>query len=153
MKALADLVPIGVMIITIEDVHELNLPFHWNKVHLFYGDYVTPTEALKSCMRMKPERIFLTELRGDEAWDYLSALNTDHPGSLTTVHANDPISAYQRIATLVKQSDVGQTLDWNHIVRQVTTTIDVMLYFSNTKMTQLYYDPVRKAKLMRGENV
>lgn len=152
MKALCDLMPVDIRIITIEDVHELSLPKHWNKVHLFYGDFVTPKDAIKSCMRMKPDRIFLTELRGDEAWDYIAALNTDHPGSLTTVHANGPIAAYQRIATLVKQSEVGQTLDWNYIVREVTTSIDVMLYFNRTRMTQLYYDPVRRAKMMRGDS-
>jgi type IV secretion system protein VirB11 len=152
MKALADMVPTTTRIVTIEDVHELSLPLHWNKVHLFYGDFVSPKEQLKNCMRMKPDRIFLTELRGDEAFDYIAALNTGHPGSLTTTHANSPLTAYQRIATLVKQSEIGQTLDWNYIVREVTTSIDVMIQFSRTKMTQLYFDPVRKAKLMRGDN-
>lgn len=152
MKALADMVPANTRIITIEDVHELSLPLHWNKVHLMYGDFVTPKEQLKNCMRMKPDRIFLTELRGDEAFDYIAALNTGHPGSLTTTHANSPLTAYQRIATLVKQSGIGQKLDWNYIVREVTTSIDVMIQFSRTNMTQLYFDPVRKAKLMRGDN-
>src|SRR5471032_2001513 len=152
MKALCDMMPTDICIITIEDTHELSLPHHWNKVHLFYGDFVTPKEALKSCMRMKPDRIFLTELRGDEAFDYIAALNTGHPGSLTTAHANSPLEAYQRIATLVKQSETGQTLDWNYLVRQVTTSIDVMIQFSRTRMTQLCYDPVRRAKLMRGDS-
>lgn len=151
MKALCDMMPTDICIITIEDTHELSLPLHWNKVHLFYGDFVTPKEALRSCMRMKPDRIFLTELRGDEAFDYIAALNTGHPGSLTTAHANSPLEAYQRIATLVKQSEIGQTLDWNYLVRQVTTSIDVMVQFSHTRMTQLYYDPVRRAKMMRGD--
>lgn len=151
MKALCDLMPTDICIITIEDTHELSLPRHWNKVHLFYGDFVSPKEALKSCMRMKPDRVFLTELRGDEAFDYIAALNTGHPGSLTTAHFNSPLEGYQRIATLVKQSEIGQTLDWNYLVRQVTTSIDVMVQFSRTRMTQLYYDPVRRAKLMRGD--
>jgi type IV secretion system protein VirB11 len=151
MKALADLVPSDTCIITIEDTHELDLPLHWNKVHLFYGDFVTPKQQIKNCMRMKPDRIFLTELRGDEAFDYIAALNTGHPGSLTTVHSNSPLEAYQRIATLIKQSEVGRSLDWNHIMREVTSSIDVMVQFAHTKMTQLYYDPVRKAKLMRGD--
>src|SRR3546814_9917112 len=41
-----------------------------------------------SCMRLSPDRIFLAELRGPETWDYLAALNTGHPGSVTTTHAN-----------------------------------------------------------------
>ena len=52
----------------------------------------------------------------------------------------------------MKQSEIGQTLDWNYLVRQVTTSIDVMVQFSRTRMTQLYYDPVRRAKLMRGDS-
>ncbi|GJJ05676.1 P-type DNA transfer ATPase VirB11 [Duganella rhizosphaerae] len=151
MKALADLVPANTCIITIEDTHELDLPLHWNKVHLFYGDFVTPKQQLKNCMRMKPDRIFLTELRGDEAFDYIAALNTGHPGSLTTAHANDPIGTFQRIATLIKQSEVGLRLDWDHIVRDVTCSLDVVCQFEHTKMTQLYFDPVRKAKMMRGD--
>jgi type IV secretion system protein VirB11 len=152
MKAIADMMPKDICIITIEDTHELSLPNHWNKVHLFFGDFVTARDVLKSCMRMKPDRIFLTELRGDEAFDFISGLNTGHPGSLTTAHANNALEAYQRIATLVKQSEIGKTMDWNYLVRQVTTSIDVMVQFTNTRMTQLYYDPVRRAKLMRGDN-
>lgn len=151
MKALSDLVPADTRIITIEDVHELSLPLHDNKVHLFYGDFVTPRDALKSCMRMKPDRIFLTELRDDAAFDYISALNTDHPGSLTTTHANSPLAAHSRVATLIKQSEVGVSLEWSHIYRLVSTSIDVVAQFSRTRMTELYYDPVRRAKMMRGD--
>jgi type IV secretion system protein VirB11 len=151
MKALSDLVPTHTRIITIEDVHELDLPLHENKVHLFYGDFVSPKDALASCMRMKPDRIFLTELKGDEAFDFIVSLNTGHRGSLTTVHANDPLATYHRIATLIKQSEVGQSLAWDNIVRDVTTSIDVVVQFSRTRMTGLYYDPVRRAKMIRGD--
>ena len=152
MKALADLIPSDTRIITIEDVHELTLPLHENKVHLFYGDFVSAKDALKSCMRMKPDRILLTELRGDEAFDFISALNTGHPGAITTTHANNPLDAYGRIATLIKQSPVGLSLDWAHIYRQVVTSVDVMMQFSRTRMTELYYDPVRRAKMLRGDS-
>ncbi len=150
-KAVADLVPPYVRIVTLEDTHELDLPNHPNKKHLFYGKAnVTPKALISSCMRMKPDRVFLTELRGDETWDYLSLLNTGHPGSITTVHANDCRSAFYRIATLIKQSPVGQTLDFNFVMREVMTTLDVIAYFSRTKMAQLYFDPVTKYNLQRG---
>ncbi|MCL2635135.1 MAG: P-type DNA transfer ATPase VirB11 [Betaproteobacteria bacterium] len=151
-KAIADLVPTHTRIVTLEDTHELDLPKHPNKKHLFYGKSdVTPKTLIASCMRMKPDRVFLTELRGDETWDYLSLLNTGHPGSITTVHANDCRSAFYRIGTLIKQSPVGQTLDFNYIMREVMTTLDVIAYFSHTKMTQLYFDPVQKYLLQRGK--
>ena len=149
-KAVCDLVPFNTRIVTIEDTHELDLPKHPNRVHLFYKD-VTPKMLLASCMRMKPDRIFLTELRGDEAYDYLNALNTGHAGSVTTVHANDCNSAYYRIATLIKQSEIGSKVEFDQIIRDVYTTIDVMIYLNRTYATQLAYDPVRKARLQQGK--
>lgn len=149
-KAVCDLVPFNTRIVTIEDTHELDLPKHPNRVHLFYKD-VTPKMLLASCMRMKPDRIFLTELRGDEAYDYLNALNTGHAGSVTTVHANDCNSAYYRIATLIKQSEIGSKVEFDQIIRDVYTTIDVMIHLNRTYATQLAYDPVRKARLQQGK--
>ena len=88
-KSLVDLIPSDTRLITIEDTHELDTPNHPNHAHLFYKEHITAKQIIASCMRLKPDRILLTELRGDEAWDYLSALNTGHPGGLTSVHAND----------------------------------------------------------------
>ena len=48
-------------------------------------------------MRIKPDHIFLAELRGDEAWSYLEALNTGHEGSVTTIHANSALDAISRL--------------------------------------------------------
>lgn len=151
-KAICDLVPHDTRIITIEDTHELDLPHHGNRVHMFYKD-VTPKILLKACMRMKPDRIFLTELRGDEAYDYLNALNTGHGGSVTTVHANDCNSAYYRIGTLIKQSEIGSKIDFDQIMRDVYTTIDVMIFLKYTKVTEIAYDPVRKARLLQGKSL
>lgn len=151
-KAVCDVVPKNTRIITIEDTPELDLPFHDNRVHMFYKD-VTPKALLHACMRMKPDRIFLTELRGDEAFEYLNALNTGHAGSVTTVHANNCQSAYFRIANLIKQSSIGVTLDFNQILRDVYATIDVMMYLHRTHMGELYYDPVEKYRLMQLRKV
>lgn len=151
-KSICDIVPLDTRIITIEDTAELDLPHHQNKVHLFYKD-VTAKDLLKSCLRMKPDRIFLTELRGDEAWDYLSALNTGHAGSITTVHANDCASAYYRVGSLVKQSEVGQKLDFGYIMNEVFTTLDVIMYMEHTYIKEIAFDPVRKYLLQKGKAV
>lgn len=151
-KAICDLVPLDTRIITIEDTAELDLPRHLNRVHLFYKD-VTPKELLKSCMRMKPDRIFLTELRGEESFDYLMALNTGHGGSVTTVHANDCNSAYYRVGSLIKQSEVGQKLDFEYIMSEVYTTLDVMMFLNHTYVREIAYDPVRKYRLLKGKKV
>ncbi|MBN0024128.1 Flp pilus assembly complex ATPase component TadA, partial [Pseudomonas aeruginosa] len=89
---------------------------------------------LRSCMRQSPDRIFLAELRGDEAWEYLGSLNTAHPGSITTTHANNAIQTFQRVGTLIKQSEVGRVLDLDMINRTLFSTIDVVLYFSDRKL-------------------
>lgn len=150
-KALADLVPHDTRIITIEDTHELDLPNHPNRLHLFYKEHITAKAVIASCMRLKPDRIFLTELRGDEAWDYLSALNTGHAGGLTSVHANDARSVYYRIAQLAKESTAGQGMDYDYILNIVRATIDVVCFFEKTKLKELYYDPYAKLKALQGQ--
>lgn len=148
-KAICDIVPIDTRIVTIEDTAELDLPKHPNKVHMFYKD-VSPKDILRSLMRMKPDRIFLTELRGDEAYDYLNTLNTGHSGSVTTVHANDCQSAYSRIGTLVQQSQVGRTMSMEKIMHGVYKTIDVMMFLNKTIVEEIMYDPIRKYRNLRG---
>ncbi len=80
-------------LITIEDAKELVLDRHPNHVRLFYSKdeqglaRVTPKQLLEACMRLRPDRILLAELRAEEAWDYLRNVNSGHPGSITSVHA------------------------------------------------------------------
>ncbi|WP_419669815.1 ATPase, T2SS/T4P/T4SS family [Xylella fastidiosa] len=101
-------------------------------------------------MRMKPDHIFITELRGDETWDYLMALKSGHSGSVTSIHANDCRGALYKIGSYIKQSEVGQTLDFNYIMQEVMTTIDVVVFFEKTHLKELYFDPVKKLQLLRG---
>jgi type IV secretion system protein VirB11 len=150
MKMLADLVPRHLRVGTIEDTHELPLPYHPNKVHLFYSEALPAKDLVRATLRMKFDRVYLAELRGDETWDYLTLLNTGHDGGLTTVHANNCEAAFSRVATLIKQSPVGQTLEWSYLLREVKMTIDVVLFMEDRRLTQLYYDPVTKWKLQRG---
>jgi len=151
-RSLVEKVPISERIITIEDVHELFLPQHPNRVHLLYGDgqgRVSAGECLASCMRQSPDRIFLAELRGGEAWDYLNSLNTGHPGAITTTHANGALQTFERIITLIKKSDVGQLIDIEVIRRVLYNTIDIILYFENFKLKELFYDPIfAKSKIL-----
>ncbi|PJR12827.1 P-type DNA transfer ATPase VirB11 [Sinorhizobium meliloti] len=67
---------------------------------------VTMTDLLATALRLRPERIFMGELRGDEAFDFLNAINTGHPGSMSTIHANSPHHAFNRLSTLVLNSNV-----------------------------------------------
>ena len=129
---------------------KLDLPKHPNHAHLFYKGHITAKMLIAACMRLKPDRVFLTELRGDEAWDYISLLNTGHPGGLMSVHANDARSVHYRIAQLAKESATGRTMDYDYILNSVKSSIDVVAYFEKTHMTELYFDPVEKYYAMRG---
>ena len=147
---LIDLYPPGRRIFTIEDAHELATPGHKNSVHLLFSPAISAKAVLASCMRMKPDHIFLTELRGDETWDYLMALKSGHSGSVTSIHANDCRGALYKIASYIKQSDVGRTLDMSFIMSEVQTTIDVVVFFDKTFLKEIYYDPHEKLRLQRG---
>lgn len=144
-RSLIAKVPKSERIITIEDVHELFLPDHRNKVHLLYGEGVGRVSAdacLAACMRLSPDRIFLAELRGGEAWEYINSLNTGHPGSITTVHANGALGTFERINTLIKKSEVGQRLDYDLINLLLYRTINVALYFQDRQLIEVFYDPI-----------
>lgn len=149
-KCLIDLYPASRRLFTIEDAHELSTPKHPNSVHLFFSPTITAKAVLSSCMRMKPDHLFITELRGDETWDYLMALKSGHSGSVTSIHANDCRGALYKIGSYIKQSEVGQTLDFDYIMQEVVTTIDVVVFFEKTHLKELYFDPVKKLQLLRG---
>lgn len=72
---------------------------------------VTMADLLATALRLRPDRIFMGELRGDEAFDFLNAINTGHPGSMTTIHANSPHHAFNRLSTLVLNSNVRMERD------------------------------------------
>ena len=98
-------------LLLIEDTPELVLR-HDNAVGLVavrgeLGEaHVTTDDLLIASLRMRPDRIILGELRGREAFTFLRAVNTGHPGSLTTIHADTPARAIEQVALLVLQSGV-----------------------------------------------
>lgn len=147
-KSLIQLINPAERVITIEDVHELFMHNFPNKVHLFYknkaGSDFTSQDALASCVRMKPDRILLAELRGPETLDYIESLNTGHPGSITSIHANSAFDVFSRLVSLIKKSEAGLTLDTDFIRSMCYQTIDVVLFYRNRKLEEVYYEPERK---------
>lgn len=143
-RSLVDEVPSSERVVTIEDVHELAIPRHPNRVHLLFGDgpgRVTAEACLAACMRLSPDRIFLAELRGSEAWEYVLSLNTGHPGSVTTTHANGAVQVFERIACLIKNSEVGRGLNAAEIRRVLYGTLDVVLFMADRRVTEVFFDP------------
>ena len=153
-KSLVRSIPAEERLITIEDVHEMFLPHHPNRVHLFYsredegGAKVSPKQALASCLRMKPDRILLAELRGDEAWEFIKSINTGHPGSISTMHANSAFEAFEQLTALIKDSRTGAHLDSGYIRQRLFTTLDVILFYDKYKLREIYYDPEFKRRQM-----
>lgn len=149
-RSLIEQVPTSERIATIEDVHELFLPQHPNVIALLYGQgtgRVSADECIAACMRATPDRIFLAELRGDEAWEYLMSLNTGHPGSITTTHANGALQTFERITTLIKKSSAGQHIGMEMIKQVLYTTMDIVLFVKDRQLTEIFYDPIfAKAK-------
>ena len=82
-------------------------------------------DLLMAALRMRPDRIILGELRGPEAFSFLRAVNTGHPGSMTTIHADSPLRAVEQLALLVLQAGSGLVRDdVRHYVRE---SIDVFV--------------------------
>jgi type IV secretion system protein VirB11 len=149
-KSLTRSIPSDERLVTIEDVHELFLNHHNNFVHLFYsrsdegGKVVTAKQVLASCLRMKPDRILLAELRGDEAWEYIKSINTGHPGSITTMHANGAYESFDQLTALIKDSPTGAHLDASYIRQRLMTTLDIILFYDRRKLREIYYNPELK---------
>ena len=105
-------VPVHERLLSIEDTRELRFS-HPNYVALVAskGDQglsrATIASLLESALRMRPDRIFLGEIRGKEGFSFLQAVNTGHPGSLTTLHANSPLSAFERLALMTLEAGLG----------------------------------------------
>lgn len=157
MRALMQEVSTRQRVITIEDVHELFMPDHPNRVHLFYpaeggaNAVVTPTALLRSCMRMKPDRIFLAELRGGETFDFINVCSSGHAGSITSCHAGSTELTFERLALMILQSEKGQKLPYDVIKRLLYMVVDVVVHVHNDAtglhgrhITELWYDPWRK---------
>jgi pilus assembly protein CpaF len=107
LNVLSSFIPEDERIITIEDSAELQLQqphvvrLETRPANLEGKGEVTQRELVKNCLRMRPDRIILGEIRGGEAIDMLTAMNTGHDGSLATVHANNTRDALSRFETMV----------------------------------------------------
>jgi type IV secretion system protein VirB11 len=153
-KALIREIPSEERLITIEDAQELVLDRHPNHVRLFYSkddqglSRVTPKQLLECCLRMKPDRILLAELRAEEAFDYLRNVNSGHPGSITSVHAASAELAFEQLVLLVKQSRGGQELPRADIKQLLYLLVDVVIQFGIERhrrfIREIWFDPSRR---------
>ncbi|HEX7293361.1 MAG TPA: ATPase, T2SS/T4P/T4SS family, partial [Solirubrobacterales bacterium] len=131
LGALSSFIAAEERVVTIEDAAELRL----QRPHVVRlesrpasvegrGEF-TVRDLLRNALRMRPDRILIGEVRGAEALDLLTALNTGHAGALSTVHANSPADALSRLETLVLMAGVG--LPHEAIAGQVRRGIDLVV--------------------------
>lgn len=146
-KALILEIPEDERIITIEDAKELVLLKQPDHVRLFYSkggqgmSNVTPKMLLESCLRMKPDRLFLAELRSDEAFEYLRAV-ASHPGSFTSIHGHSAQLALAQLVLLLRQSPAGQALQSDEIKSLIYQTVDIVLQFNHERrISEVWYRP------------
>jgi len=131
-KALIKHIPLQERIITIEDTSELAVP-QSNHVRLFYSNgkqglsSAGPRELLESCMRMRPDRVILQELRNDAAFYYIRNVNSGHPGSITTIHADSVALAFEQLTLLIKESESGRNLERQDIKSLLRASIDIVV--------------------------
>ncbi len=117
-------------ILTIEDTPEV-LPPHKNHLSLIASKggqsaaKVTIQNLLEAALRLRPDRILLGELRGPEAYTFLRAVNTGHPGSLTTVHADTPHGALEQIGLMVMQANLG--LRHDQVMDYIRSIVDIVI--------------------------
>ena len=118
-------------LITVEDAREIQLPQHPNKVHLLASKggqgraKVTTQDLIEACLRLRPDRIIVGELRGAEAFSFLRAINTGHPGSISTLHADTPTMALEQLKLMVMQAGLGMPPE--EIKNYILAVIDIVI--------------------------
>ncbi len=131
LNALAHCIPEKERVVTIEDTAELRLKtanlvsLESRPPNIEGKGEVTIRTLVRNALRMRPDRIIVGEVRGPEAFDMLQAMNTGHPGSLTTIHANSPSDAIRRLESMVLMA--GLELPQPAIRDAIAHSLDIIL--------------------------
>ena len=159
MKTLVEYIPLSCRLISIEDTSEMKFYQHQNYVHLFFTEdaghsheaIVTSAQLLKSCFRMKPDRILLSEIRGGEAWDFIKVINSGHGGSMTSIHAGSVKEALQGIVMRCFQNPECQNLSYDLIKNIVLSCVDIVCHITckagKRYLNDIYFKDIDVKKL------
>lgn len=158
-NALGSLISASERLVTVEDVREMRLP-HENLVSMVYTKdargvaKVTPKQLFESTLRMRPDRVLPAELRGDESFFFVqNVLNSGHPGTITTLHANSAKLAFKRLGMMMKTSQEGSGISLPDILEMLYALIDVVVQMEPTDSGQrvvpeIYFDPAYAQKMI-----
>lgn len=137
LNALSDFIPKEERIITIEDNAELQIQGAENLVRLEARqantegkNSVTIRDLIKASLRMRPDRIVVGEVRGEEALDMIQSMNTGHDGSLSTGHANSPRDMLSRLETMIL---MAMELPLSAIRRQIASAVDILIHLGRMR--------------------
>jgi pilus assembly protein CpaF len=157
LNVLSNFIPSSERIITVEDAAELQLGqdhvvrLETRPKNIEGEGEVSIRDLIKSCLRMRPDRIVVGECRGGEALDMLQAMNTGHSGSLTTVHANNPRECIGRLETLVMMAGMGLPL--KAIRETVASAVNLIIQQSRLSDGSRKVTYISEVIGMQGETV
>ncbi len=148
-------IPSQERLITVEDAREVQLSNHPNRVHLLASKggqgraKVTTQDLIEACLRLRPDRIIVGELRGSEAFSFLRAINTGHPGSISTLHADTPAMALEQLKLMVMQAGLG--MPPAEIKKYIEAVIDVIVQLKRGAggvryISSVYFKGTQKTK-------
>lgn len=155
LNVLSSFIPDNERIVTIEDSAELQLQqphvvrLETRPSNIEGRGEVNQRELVRNSLRMRPDRIVIGEVRGAEALDMLTAMNTGHDGSLTTIHANTPRDALGRIENMVSMT--GATFPIKAMRQQVASAIDVVIQLERQEDGKRRLVSVQEINGMEGE--
>ncbi len=157
LNNLSSFIPHTERIVTIEDAAELQLQqphvvrLETRPPNIEGKGQVTQRDLLRNCLRMRPDRIIVGEVRGSEALDMLQAMNTGHEGSMTTIHANSTRDALSRLETMVSMA--GFDLPVSTIRQQFASAVNVIVQASRLKGGRRRVMAISEVLGMEGEMV
>jgi type IV secretion system protein VirB11 len=155
-NAMIRAIPHSERLITVEDAREIDLNAHPNRVHLLVskggqGRAKVETQSLiEACLRLRPDRIIVGELRGAEAFSFLRAINTGHPGSISTLHADTPSMAMEQLKLMVMQAGLGMSP--SEILEYIKNVVDIVVQLKRGEkgvrfVSEIYFKALEERKL------
>lgn len=157
LNCLTRYINLGERIITCEDACELQLQqphvvrLETRPPNLEGVGEVTMRDLVKNCLRMRPDRIIVGEVRGSEAFDLLQAMNTGHDGSMGTVHANNPREALSRMENMIAMG--GLNLPTQAVREQIASAVNVIIQVQRLRDGSRKVTHVTEITGMEGEIV
>ncbi len=131
LNILSQYIPNNERLVTIEDAAELRLAqenlvrLETRPPNIEGNGAIRQRQLLINCLRMRPDRIIMGEIRGEEAFDMLQAMNTGHEGSMTTIHANTPRDAISRLESMVAMGNMN--LPEKSVRQQISSAITIVV--------------------------